>query len=95
MFALGTVAYLLSELMYYLLEEYFGIDPYPSIADVFAFFWYPLILTHIIIHIRYFVKNISKKQKIFLIVFPLCIILIYAYISFTEFEQANLTFFMA
>jgi len=78
----GYFAIFLGEITYLVYDLYYPeLDPYPSIADVFFFAQYPLILTHLIINIRFFSPKLNKISKIWLIVFPISILASYAMLS--------------
>ena len=80
--SLGFFAIFLGEITYLVYDLYYPeLDPYPSIADIFFFAQYPLILTHLIINIRFFSPKLNKILKIWLIVFPISILISYAMLS--------------
>ncbi len=89
----GYISYFVAEVLYYTIDLYLGIDPYPSVADVFFFGYYPLALLHLIINIKYFNPNFSIKQKLWVIIFPAVIFFIYSYTSFIEFEEPSFDYF--
>lgn len=82
----------LGELTYLIYDLILGIDPYPSIADVFFFLQYPLTLAYLILNIRFF-ASFTKKSKMWVICLPLLIIVTYASISYTELGEAGFDFF--
>ena len=80
--SLGFFAIFLGEITYFVYDLFIpDIDPYPSIADIFFFAQYPLILTHIIINIRFFSPRLNKISKIWIAVFPISILISYAMLS--------------
>lgn len=77
-FALGLAyfANFIAESLY----VYFGDilnQEVPVIADYFLFSFYPLLLIHLIINIRYFAEKISNSQKLVIGLVPGILILIY------------------
>lgn len=77
----GFTAYLIAELLYYSFELIFDIEPYPSIADVFFFALYPLILGHLLLNIQFFHSKYTKLQKIWIPAIPVFAIIIYVTMS--------------
>jgi hypothetical protein len=80
---LGFSSYVIAELLYYSMEELFGIEPYPSIADVFFFAVYPFTLIHLLLNIRFFHSGFSIFQKICIILIPVVSLFIYVVLSIT------------
>ena len=50
---LGFAMFVLAETTY-AIQDFWGIDPYPSVADVFFFAFYPLAAYHLVANIRFF-----------------------------------------
>jgi len=92
-YGLGNLSVFLAEIIYYTYDTIYGIDPYPSIADIFFFAVYPLIIIHIIINYRFFKSKITIKQKTILIAIPLIITVIFAVYSLEEIGEANFDFY--
>ena len=82
----GFLSIFLAELTYMIYDIVFNIEPYPSIADVFFFMLYPLLLVYLFLNIRFFTPKISKRAKIWIIVMPLVVLLGYSILSTTEAE---------
>ena len=78
---LGFLSYAIGELLYYSMEDLFGIEPYPSIADVFFLATYPLLLIHLILNIRNFNVGYTKIQKIWLPAIPIFALIAYVILS--------------
>jgi len=94
-FSLG-IAYFsvfLAEITYLIYEKFLGLDPYPSIADVFFFSLYPFALIHLILNIRFFNPDFSLLTKIWLLLFPIFVIIIYTYFSLQIFEEPDFDFY--
>ena len=92
-YGLANLSVFLAEFIYYAYDVIYEIDPYPSVADIFFFAVYPLIIFHIILNFRFFKTKITSKQKAILIAIPLIITLIYSNYSLQEFGEANFDFY--
>lgn len=92
-FAIGYLCYFIAEVLYYSFDLYLGIEPYPSVADIFFFALYPFSLIHLILNINFFCPKLSLKQKTWLIAFPALVFALYAFTSFLEFEEPNFDFY--
>jgi hypothetical protein len=57
-------------------------DPYPSIADIFFFAFYPFAIYHLARNILYFKRRLEISTKIWLGVIPIMIVSIYSYLAF-------------
>lgn len=68
----------------YVYYENTGQDPYPSIADVFYFGFYPFGLIHLIMNTRYFKPKFELHKKIWLVATPILIVIIFAYVAISE-----------
>lgn len=73
----------LAELTYMIYEQFLGLDPYPSIADVFFFALYPLLILYLVKNIRYFSPNLDAKSKSFIILMPIVLLAGYSTLSTT------------
>lgn len=76
-----AIAYLgifLGEIIYMIYDVVYNIEPYPSIADVFFFIQYPLLLVHLILNIKFFTPKINKLAKIWIIAMPIGVLLTYS-----------------
>ena len=82
----------LGEMTYLIYDLFLGIDPYPSIADVFFFLQYPLALTYLILNVRFF-ASFSKKYKIWILGFSTLIIISYASTALSELGVIEFDFF--
>lgn len=90
---LGLFMMFLGESTWYYFLYFLDIEPFPSIADVFFFAFYPLSAIHIITNIRFFQTKMDYKSKMMLVVLPLAIIGIYSGISLQEISEPNLEFY--
>ena len=92
-YGIGYACYFLGELLYYVFSFYLGIDPYPSVADVFYFLLYPFSLTYLILNIRFFQPNITKKTFVLLAIIPIVFVSVYSFEALAELEEPNFDFF--
>ena len=77
---LSYVAFFIGESFYYFYFQPFNDFQYSIIAELFFAVSMPLLLTHIIINIRYFAEKIELYQKILAIIIPVIIVLGYSLI---------------
>ena len=68
----------------YIYYENIGEDPYPSIADVFYYGFYPFSLAHVIMNTRYFHRGYNFWQKIWLVSVSAVIVILYMAIAYNE-----------
>ena len=84
----------LGEIAWYTYVFGFGIEePYPSIADVFFFAFYPLAMVHIILNVNFFKTKISTQNKIWITIIPIAIIVAYTQISLSSGIELDFDFF--
>ncbi len=82
-----------AEVTYLVYDLFLGLDPYPSIADVFFFALYPLTLVHLILNIRFFNVKSNVLTKIWMVAIPIGILTIYSIFAFEEIGEANFDFY--
>lgn len=75
----------LAELTYFVYEQILDLDPYPSIADVFFFVFYPLIIAYFLINLKFFAPKISKSGFGLIIGMPIIVTLTYVYFIFSPY----------
>ena len=85
---LGDVVYNYYEIV---LNEY----PYPSIADIFYLVFPPLVVYHLVVNIRYFMKDIDITTVVGQVSFPISIVFVYGFLSFDEMVGFNLEFYVS
>ncbi len=85
--SVGYFMIFLGEITYLLYDLFLNIDPYPSIADVFFFAQYPLLLVHLILNIRFFYPEFSRRAKAWIVALPASILFVYFVSSFVEAGQ--------
>ena len=80
--AAGYFVIFLGEITYLIYNYYYPeLDPYPSIADVFFFVQYPMILIHLLLNIKFFSPKLNKISKIWVTTFPIAIVAIFTILS--------------
>jgi len=84
--SLGYLSIFFAEVTYAVYDIVYDIEPYPSIADIFFFLLYPLLLTYLFINIKFFAPNLGKKSKLWIILMPLVVLVGYSILSTTEGE---------
>ena len=82
----GFLSIFLAEVTYMIYDIVYNIEPYPSIADVFFFMLYPLLLIYLFLNIKFFTSEISKRAKIWIILMPFLVLLGYSILSTFEAE---------
>ncbi len=94
-FALGISfgMWFVAEVIWQAYENIFFISPYPSIADIFYFAFYPFALYHMITNIRGFEVKIFKKSNIWMVAIPVIILSGYSYLAITEWGGTNFDYY--
>ena len=90
--SIGFFCSSIAEILYFYFN-FIGIDPFPSIADVFFFGIYPFTMIHLIININFYQNESTLRSKIGIILLTFLIISIYAYFAFYSFELDNIDFY--
>lgn len=85
MLAIAFLSMLFAEITYFVYEQFLDLEPYPSIADVFFFVFYPLIIFYLIINIRFFTPKLSKLGILTIIVIPVIATSTYVGLTFEDF----------
>ena len=70
-----------------------GLDTTFTIADIVFYSFYPLVLVHLILNIRFFKPKISFITKAWVVALPIVITTVYAYLSYSKVGHPDLTFF--
>lgn len=76
----------------YGIYDVMGMDTTFTIADIVFYAFYPMVLVHLILNIRFFKPKISRTTKIWTVSIPIIITGIYAVLS-TQKENVDFTFF--
>jgi len=90
--ALGLTMNFLGETVYGIYET-LGYDTNFGPMDILFYAFYPLVLTHLILNIRFFKPKISHFTKSWVVAIPVAIISIYSLLSFEKHGQANFEFY--
>lgn len=85
MLGIAFVLMFFAEFTYFIYEQILDLDPYPSIADVFFFMFYPLIIAYLIINLKFFAPKISKSGLALIIGMPIIVTLTYVYFIFSPY----------
>lgn len=70
-----------------------GMDTTFTIADIVFYSFYPLVLVHLILNIRFFKPKISHITKAWVIAIPIVITAVYSYLSYSKIGHPDLMFF--
>ncbi|MCV0411670.1 histidine kinase [Nitrosarchaeum sp.] len=91
MLAIAFLFMLFAEFTYFIYEQWLDLEPYPSIADVFFFMFYPMIVIYLIINVRFFAPKLSKLGVLIIISIPL--IATSTYLGLTIEDYGSFDFF--
>lgn len=83
---IGFVAYSVGEIMWYYYSIVLKTYPYPSIADIFYFAYYPFSIYHLLRNIKFFRPKIGIGTRTWLVGIPAAILLLYSYFTFQQDE---------
>lgn len=70
-----------------------GLDTTFTIADIIFYSFYPMVLVHLVLNIRFFKPKISKITKSWAIAIPVIITLAYTVLSIQKAGSVDFTFF--
>jgi len=85
MLGIAFVLMFFAELTYFIYEQFLDLDPYPSIADVFFFLFYPLIIGYLIVNLRFFGVKIQKSALFIMLGIPVIVTLVYVDLTLSDF----------
>jgi hypothetical protein len=85
---IGFAAYSVGEIMWYYYSVVLKIYPYPSIADIFYFAYYPFSIYHLRRNIKFFRRKIGIGTSTWLVGIPAAILLFYSYFTFQHDEYS-------
>jgi hypothetical protein len=93
--ALGTGLFMLflGEVTWYYFAFVLEVEPFPSIADLFFYLFYPLSAIHIILNVRFFHSKISLIDKFWICTIPVAISLAYSILALNQIGEANFDFY--
>jgi hypothetical protein len=84
MLALAFLMIFGAEVTYFVYEQVLDLDPYPSIADVFFFMFYPFLIIYLIINIRFFAPQVTKSQILITVGIPAIITAFYINLTIAD-----------
>ena len=90
--AVGLLMNFLGEVTYYAYDS-MGLNPIPSVADIFFLAFYPLSFYHLWKNIRFFRPKVNVVTKILIAIIPISIITAYSVLSFEEIGAADSDFY--
>ena len=90
--ALGLTMNFLGETVYGIYET-LGYDTNFGPMDILFYAFYPFVLVHLILNIRFFKPKISHFTKSWVVAIPVAIIGIYSVLSFEKHGEANFEFY--
>jgi hypothetical protein len=91
--AVGMLCNAVAERIYYFLDQQ-GQVPSPSVADLVWLAFYPLILYHLIKNIKFFQPKIRLPVKVLVVLIPVVITGVYAFLEYGQEQTADKTFFL-
>ncbi len=74
-----------AEFTYYVYEQILELEPYPSIADVFFFAFYPMLILYLLMNMKFFAPHITKTGMAIIIVTPTIITATYINLTISDF----------
>ena len=83
----------LAEIIYYIYEQQ-GQTPSPSIADLAWLSFYPLTFYHLARNISFFKPKIGRPVKALVILIPIVITGVYAFLEYGQEQAADAVFFL-
>ena len=94
-FALGVsfAMWFIAELIWQVYENVLFISPYPSVADIFYFGFYPFAIYHMITNIKGFEVRITPKTIVWMTAIPAVILGVYSYVAITEWGGTNFDYY--
>lgn len=82
--AISCVTWLVAEIIWQIYDNVLFVYPYPSVADIFYFAFYPFAIYHLTRNIRYFKRKFDVKSKIWLIAVPVFVTIVYSYFTIAD-----------
>ena len=77
----------------YAVYDSLGLDTTFTIADIVFYSFYPMVLVHLVLNIRFFKPKISKITKIWVAAIPVIITMTYVILSIQKAESIDFVFF--
>ena len=91
--SVGFFSLFVGELVYSVYDLILDIKPYPSIAEVFFFAHIPLLITFLVINIKFFQPATKNITKIWVSIIPIIITTSYVLLSIYEIGKINFDFY--
>lgn len=91
--SLGFFSLFVAEVVYAVYDLVLDIEPYPSIADIFFFAYIPLLITHLILNIKFFQPSTTSITKIWVSIIPITITVAYVLLSLYKIGETNFDFY--
>ncbi len=88
----GFFSVCIAEILYYHFDM-IGINPYPSIADLFYVLLYPFAMIHLLININFYQEKGTLRSKIGVTSFAVLMVLVYTCLSFLYTDMFSIDFF--
>ena len=92
-FGFGFIAIVLAEITYVIYDLILGLDPYPSIADVFFFALYPFTIIFMLLNIRSVSPHVGNFAKFWMALISVWIVSSFVFVSLQEIGDANFDFY--
>jgi hypothetical protein len=89
----GLFMLFIGEAIWYYFVFVLDVEPFPSIADVFFYLFYPLSMVHIILNIKFFQTKISWLNKFWICIIPVVIVIGYSSLALSEIGEPNFDFY--
>ena len=78
---IGFLGLFFGEFVYFIYEQFLGLDPYPSIADIFFYLLYVMTIIYLVLNIRFFAIKMSIADKLLVSVIHISITTVYIILS--------------
>jgi hypothetical protein len=85
---IGFALYSVGEIIWHYYSIVLKIYPYPSLADIFYFAYYPFTIFHMVRNIKFFRPKIGIRTITWLVGIPVAILLLYSYFTFQQDEYS-------
>lgn len=94
-FALGIsfAMWFTAEILWQIYKEILHISPYPSIADIFYFGFYPFAIYHMVTNIKGFEVKFTPKTIAWMAAIPAVILGVYSYLAITQWGGTNFDYY--
>lgn len=90
---IGFTMLVVAEIIWDYYEIVLNIAPYPSIADVFYFAFYPFTIFHLVTNCKFFKPKFTMIERVWVSAIPISIFFIYVYFAFAQNGEFNFDFY--